>query len=110
MRDVGRLRRPGRYGAGPGHREERRARWLRRGAGIEVEQSLQNGEFARHELARGIHQVQVLDRDGAHGGLDSPECREQALYPEAGECWRAPEPQHQAVSALRPGRCRTGTG
>ncbi len=108
--DVGRLRRPGRDRAGPWHREESLARRLRRGAGIEVEEPLEHAQLVRLERAIRVDEMQVFDGDAAHRGVNTAERREQALDPEAGECWSAPEPQHQAVSASRPGRRRPGTG
>ncbi len=75
-----------------------------------VEQALEDGVLGGREFARRVDEVDELDRDRPHARLDAPQRREQPLDPEARECGRAPEPQHQAVNASRPGRRRRDTG
>jgi hypothetical protein len=92
VRDVGRLRRPGRNRARPRHGQQEIAGRLGCRGGIEVEQPLEDPAFPGCELARDVDEVDELGLDGADRGLDPPELGEQSLDPEAGECGCAPEP------------------
>jgi hypothetical protein len=114
MRDVGRLRGPGRDRSRPRHDEERLAGRLRRRLVIDVEQPLEERVLGGLEVPLRVDEVDEFGVDGPDCGHRAAEPREQSLDPEAGKCGRAPEPQHlvsgHSVSASRPGRRRPDTG
>ena len=108
MRDIGRLRRPGRDRARPRHGQQQLATGCARRMRIMVEQALQDPKFLDRGHSRVIDEVMEVNLDTQDRRQAAPERREQSLEAEIGKCGSAPEFQHRARQRLAPGSLPAG--